>query len=74
MLTHEEVVARREVIDRSEDLTALLLRLRDRAGALLTASPPLPETKALLSVDGGVCPDDGSPLLFDPWHKDAHRC
>ncbi|NNG17883.1 MAG: hypothetical protein HKM89_15515 [Gemmatimonadales bacterium] len=74
MLTHEEIAVRREVIDRSEDLTALLSRLRSRADAVLTARPPLPEIKALLSVDGGVCPDDGAALLFDPWQQDAHRC
>jgi hypothetical protein len=74
MLTHEEIAARREVIDGSEDLSALLSRLQDRADAVLTRSPPLPEIKALLSVDGGVCPDDGSALEFDPWSNEAHRC
>jgi len=37
---------------------------------------PLPDSaaKALLSQDGGVCPDDGSALAFDPWSPEAHRC
>src|SRR2546427_9622707 len=26
------------------------------------------------STDGGVCPDDGAPLVFDPWSPHAHRC
>ena len=30
--------------------------------------------KALLSMDGGVCPDDGAPLEFDPWSPAEHRC
>src|SRR5207248_919142 len=30
--------------------------------------------KALLSVDGGVCPDDGTTLAFDPWSPAEHRC
>ena len=28
--------------------------------------PPIPREKALLSSDGGVCPEDGAPLAFDP--------
>src|SRR2546430_12133636 len=36
--------------------------------------PPVPTAKALLSVDGGVCPDDATTLAFDPWSPDAHRC
>src|SRR5437660_476389 len=34
----------------------------------------MPEHKALLSMDGGVCPKDGTALVFDPWSPDAHRC
>ena len=30
--------------------------------------------KALLSVDGGFCPDDGTVLAFDPWSPAEHRC
>src|ERR1019366_8915536 len=36
--------------------------------------PPVPRVKALLSRDGGTCPNDGTPLTFDPWSPDAHRC
>ncbi len=41
---------------------------------MLDSEPFLPAVKALLSVDGGVCPTDGSPLEFDPWSPHAHRC
>ncbi len=34
----------------------------------------LPNEKALLSRDGGVCPADGSRLAFDPLHPHEHRC
>jgi hypothetical protein len=74
MLTHEDIAARRAAIEGSEDLTALLSRLRSRADAVLTAMPPLSEIKALLTVDGGVCPHDGAALLFDPWQQDTHSC
>src|SRR5207244_2732311 len=36
--------------------------------------PPIPETKALLSTDGGICPEDGAAFVFDPWNPTAHRC
>ena len=36
--------------------------------------PLIPSVKALLSADGGVCPDDGTLLEFDPWSPDRHRC
>jgi hypothetical protein len=36
--------------------------------------PPVPVAKALLSTDGGVCPEDGATLAFDPWSADAHPC
>jgi hypothetical protein len=34
----------------------------------------VPDAKALLSCDGGVCPHDGSRLTFDPLSPEAHRC
>ena len=76
MVTAEELAARRRVIAGSADLQALLAHLRDRARPLLErGSPPaIPEHKALLSTDGGVCPDDRTALAFDPWSPTAHRC
>ncbi|PYO76114.1 MAG: hypothetical protein DMD67_09535, partial [Gemmatimonadetes bacterium] len=62
MVTAEEVVARREEITRSPDLSALHAHLRERAAPLLARLPPLPDAKALLSSDGGFCPDDGAML------------
>jgi hypothetical protein len=66
--------ARRDEIAASADLTALLDRLVTRAAPVLAKMPPVPRVKAMLSRDGGVCPDDGAPLRFDPWSPDSHRC
>jgi len=74
VVTAEELAARRGVIAGSADLQALLAHLRDRAQPLIDRSPEIPEQKALLSMDGGVCPDDGTALAFDPWSPAAHRC
>ena len=38
---------------------------------LLPALRPIPRAKALLSRDGGICPEDGAPLRFDPWSARA---
>ena len=74
MLSRDDLIARREVIDGSSDLGMLCSRLREQAEPLLARMPPLPEAKALLSVDGGICPSDGAALIFDPWSPSAHRC
>ncbi len=74
MVTAERLAARREGVAAAPDLRALLARLTERAAPLLERLPPIPEHKALLSVDGGVCPVDGAPLTFDPWSPTAHRC
>src|SRR2546422_3396219 len=37
--------------------------LTERAAPVLARMPHVPEAKALLSTDGGVCPDDGAPLV-----------
>ncbi|MGH7531360.1 MAG: heparinase II/III domain-containing protein [Gemmatimonadales bacterium] len=74
MITSEELAARRAEIAAAPDLRALLTDLRERARPLLERPPAIPEAKALLSMDGGVCADDGTRLRFDPWSPDAHRC
>ena len=74
MVTADELAARRGEIARSSDLRALSAHLRERAAPLLARLPSVPRAKALLSVDGGVCPDDGTGLVFDPWSPSAHRC
>ena len=74
MLIGQDFAARRELVQRSADLSRLLARLRERARPVLDRQPVLPEVKALLSVDGGICPRDGGPLVFDPWTPQSHRC
>lgn len=74
MLSADELSARRAEIDAAPELTALRERLVERAGPVLARMPAVPEWKALLTADGGVCPVDGSRLAFDPWSPASHRC
>ncbi|HZI22814.1 MAG TPA: heparinase II/III family protein [Gemmatimonadales bacterium] len=74
MVTADELTARRAAIAQAPELQALLARLRERAAPVLERMPPVPQAKALLSMDGGACPDDGATLVFDPWSPGAHRC
>ena len=74
MVTAEELAARAQVIRGSSDLRALLIHVRERAQPVIQRAPVIPEQKALLSMDGGVCPDDGTSLAFDPWSPREHRC
>lgn len=74
MVTAEELEARAALADESADLGALRDRLGESAAPLLARMPPVPAVKALLSRNGGVCPEDGAPLRFDPWSPDLHRC
>jgi hypothetical protein len=74
MVTAEQLAARRETIAGSSDLTALARHIAARHARILERLPPVPEVKALLSVDGGRCPDDGHALAFDPWSPDEHQC
>jgi hypothetical protein len=74
MLTAADLDARRDLLGASADLAALARRLAERAAPLLARPLAIPRHKALLSADGGVCPDDGAALEFDPWSPAAHRC
>ncbi len=74
LLLAGDLATRRDQIAASPDLTALLLRLVARAAPVLERMPPVPAVKAMLSRDGGHCPDDGAPLRFDPWSPGRHRC
>ncbi len=74
MVTVETLAERKEAIEASPDLSGLLGRLAERARPVLERRPPIPGAKALLSVDGGVCPNDGRQLRFDPWSPSAHTC
>ncbi|MBA3317924.1 MAG: heparinase II/III family protein [Gemmatimonadales bacterium] len=74
MLSADQLASRKRVVTESAELSALLTRLAVRAGPLLERPLEPPEVKAQLTADGGVCPDDGSPLEFDPWRPSSHRC
>jgi heparinase II/III-like protein/cellulose/xylan binding protein with CBM9 domain len=74
VVTAEEVALRAEVVRGSDDLRGLFTWLRARAGPVLERMPIIPEQKAQLTTDGGLCPDDGTLLAFDPWSPSAHRC
>lgn len=74
MVTAERLAERRRAMAASLDLQGLLARLTERAAPVLARMPVIPEVKALLSMDGGVCPEDGAALTFDPWSPDEHGC
>jgi hypothetical protein len=74
VLTATDLDLRREQLAASPDLAALARRLAARAAPLLARPLTIPRHKALLSADGGVCPDDGTTLEFDPWSPTSHRC
>jgi hypothetical protein len=74
VLTAEDLSGRRQEIEAAPDLSALMSRLAERARPVLERMPPVPALKALLTADGGFCPDDGTRLEFDPWNEKEHRC
>jgi hypothetical protein len=74
VLTTEELQSRQEEIAAAPELSALLERLTTRASPLIQRMPPVPPGKAMLTVDGGVCPVDGTRLEFNPWSPTEHRC
>jgi len=65
---------RAEQVRSAPDLQKLLATVEGRARPLLERLPHIPEEKALLSQDGGVCTVDGSGFKFDPWSPRVHRC
>jgi hypothetical protein len=74
MVTTEQLAERRELVGGAPDLLALTAHIARRNARVVQELPPIPEVKALLSVDGGRCPADGATLRFDPWSPDAHTC
>jgi len=74
VLSAAELEARKEELKEAPDLQQLLYRLTARAEPVLARMPTVPAEKALLSSDGGLCPDDGAGLEFDPWSPEEHRC
>ena len=74
MVTAERLAERRDLVAGAPDLQALAAHIAQRNARVVQQLPPIPEVKALLSVDGGRCPADGAILRFDPWSPDAHTC
>jgi hypothetical protein len=74
VLTADQIQHRRQEIESSPDLSALLQRLSQRARPVLDRMPVVPNYKATLTADGGICPEDGIRLHFDPWSPGEHRC
>ncbi len=74
MVTADALAVRCEQIAASVDLQRLLADLTQRARPVLARMPHVPDEKALLSIDGGICPADRVVLTFDPWSPHAHRC
>ena len=74
MVNWEQIEQRRLALGDSPDLGALRARLEANAAPVIERPLQIPEHKALLSSDGGVCPDDGGQLAFDPWSPAEHRC
>jgi hypothetical protein len=74
VLSAEELEGRQKEIAAAADLKALVHRLTERARPVLQRMPPIPASKAMLTADGGLCPEDGTRLEFDPWSPTAHRC
>ena len=72
MVTIEDIESRTAAL--GPEGRALLNRLSERAIPLLERMPTVPDTKALLSKDGGTCPACGGSLAFDPWRPVEHRC
>jgi hypothetical protein len=73
VVTIEEIEARK-VAAATGDLRILLDRLVARAEPVVARMPAIPRVKAVLSKDGGVCPQCSAPLDFDPASPDRHRC
>jgi hypothetical protein len=74
VVTTEQLEARRQALAQSPDLQALLAAIERRNAPLVERAPIIPAAKALLSQDGGRCPDDGHALVGDPWNPTVHRC
>jgi hypothetical protein len=74
VLTAEELDLRRSDVESAPELAALLHRLVERAAPVIQRMPVIPAQKAVLTADGGMCPDDGIRLEFDPWSPTLHRC
>lgn len=68
------VAERRQIVHRSPILQHVADHLARHLDPLRRGELYVPEQKALLSCDGGVCPADGSRLTFDPLSPNDHMC
>ena len=69
-----DLTARTTLLDHHDVLGAQAARLERQLANLGSGPIYLPEAKALLSRDGGVCPEDGARLGFHPFEPERHRC
>jgi hypothetical protein len=74
MITGNDLAILREQLGADENLTRYIATIERRAAPVRDRLPPIPRVKAMLSRDGGFCPEDRTPLGFDPWSPDRHRC
>lgn len=74
VVTMDDLDAGLARIEASEELRALRAHLLGRSARIIRDAPEVPTEKALLSRDGGTCPEDGAPLAFDPWSPASYRC
>ena len=72
--TPDEIRQRRDALKNAADVARLAQRLSGRADGLMNRPLYLPDHKALLSKDGGVCPTDASRLSFNPLQPWHHQC
>ncbi len=69
-----DLADRRSAVAATPVLARVASRLETLLGGLTEGPVYIPADKALLSQDGGICPTDGSRLLFDPDAPFEHRC
>jgi hypothetical protein len=74
LLKPDDVAGRRATVVEWPALGRLAEYLGRYLDPMLAAPLYLPDQKALLSRDGGVCVEDGSRLVFDPLSPDLHTC
>jgi hypothetical protein len=72
LLSPEALAERRRAA--AGPLAPLVQSLRRDLDAVLTRGVEIPRAKALLSRDGGRCPQHGTALEFDPYRPHEHRC
>ena len=72
LLNSRDLAVRRRVA--ANALAPLARSLRADMERVLRDAPAISGQKAMLTRDGGRCPDDGAPLDFDPYSPHAHRC